>query len=193
MLPALFAVLLALNLALFWWGRQHEVPIEPPLPPLPEAALEIRLLSSGPSADGLLAPEPESLARPAEPAAPLDEASPPATPDTVEAEPMAAEGAPPLVEDDTEAPDEGAPPDVQPMPEPPAPPASDAATESERTSLPHPGPIESQPTATQSSQPQSGRLTEATEQSKATKKHKSKRDLRKPTSVDAVEPLPKIQ
>ena len=45
--PGSFAVLIALNLALFWWGRQHEVPIEPQLPPLAEAPQQIQLLDEG--------------------------------------------------------------------------------------------------------------------------------------------------
>ncbi len=44
MLPWLFGVLLVLNLALFWWGRQHQIPIEPELPPVAEAPYQIRLL-----------------------------------------------------------------------------------------------------------------------------------------------------
>ena len=44
MLPWLIAVLLVLNLGLFWWGQHHEVPIDPELPPLPAAAYSIELL-----------------------------------------------------------------------------------------------------------------------------------------------------
>jgi hypothetical protein len=45
MLPWLFAVLLALNAALFYWGFQREQSREPKLPELPELEYEIRLLS----------------------------------------------------------------------------------------------------------------------------------------------------
>jgi hypothetical protein len=182
MLPALFSVLLALNLALFWWGRQHEIPIEPPLPPLLEAPHEIQLLSGGPSADRPPAPESESLAGPADAIAPPGEASPPATPETVEAEPITAEGAPTLDEDDTEAPDEGAPPDAQPMPEEPAAPVPNATTETEQTSFPNPGIIESPLPAIQSTEPEADRPIEATEEPKATETNKPKRHLRKPAS-----------
>jgi hypothetical protein len=45
MLPWLFAVLLLLNAALFYWGYQRETSREPVPPPLPEGVEEIRLLS----------------------------------------------------------------------------------------------------------------------------------------------------
>jgi hypothetical protein len=45
MLPWLFAVLLLLNAAFFYWGYQRETAREPVPPPLPEGVEEIRLLS----------------------------------------------------------------------------------------------------------------------------------------------------
>lgn len=45
MLPWIFVVLLALNLALFLWGTRNEHLREPPLPPVPSGRFEIRLLS----------------------------------------------------------------------------------------------------------------------------------------------------
>lgn len=45
MLPWIFVVLLALNLALFLWGYRNEHLREPPLPPVPAGQFEIRLLS----------------------------------------------------------------------------------------------------------------------------------------------------
>lgn len=45
MLPWIFVVLLALNLALFLWGYRNEHLREPPLPPVPQGQHEIRLLS----------------------------------------------------------------------------------------------------------------------------------------------------
>lgn len=45
MLPWLFAVLLVLNVVLFYWGYQRQQSQEPVVPPLPEGAETIRLLS----------------------------------------------------------------------------------------------------------------------------------------------------
>lgn len=45
MLPWIFVVLLALNLALFLWGYRNEHLREAPLPPVPAGQFEIRLLS----------------------------------------------------------------------------------------------------------------------------------------------------
>ncbi len=58
MLPWLIAVLLVLNLCLFWWGQRHEVPIDPKLPPLPAAAYSIELLDPAGEADAMIAPAP---------------------------------------------------------------------------------------------------------------------------------------
>ncbi len=80
MLPWLFAVLLALNLALFWWGRQHEIPIEPQLPPLPAAPYPIELLGNGPGPDlvpGATVPPPPEPARPDPAPAPAAPVEPP--------------------------------------------------------------------------------------------------------------------
>jgi len=45
MLPWVFVVLLALNLALFLWGHRNQHLREPPLPPVPESRYEMLLLS----------------------------------------------------------------------------------------------------------------------------------------------------
>ena len=83
MLPWLIAVLLVLNLGLFWWGQYHQVPIDPELPPLPAAAYSIELLdrageeeaqtasAPSPAADGLTAaPEPDAAKSDATPPVP---------------------------------------------------------------------------------------------------------------------------
>lgn len=58
MLPWLIAVLLVLNLCLFWWGQRHEVPIDPTLPPLPAAAYRIELLDPAGEAEAMIASAP---------------------------------------------------------------------------------------------------------------------------------------
>jgi hypothetical protein len=114
MLPWLFGVLLVLNLALFWLGQQYEVPIEPPLPPVPEAPYKIQLLSKG------LGPgvPPASAAATAEAPAVDSPPRPGADPAT---DPVATgqSGQPGLrVEGDDVAPDEGASPDPSSTAEP---------------------------------------------------------------------------
>jgi len=45
MLPWIFAVLVLLNVGLFFWGYQREKSLEPAPTPVPEGSYEIRLLS----------------------------------------------------------------------------------------------------------------------------------------------------
>jgi|APFre7841882724_1041349.scaffolds.fasta_scaffold35295_1 hypothetical protein len=82
MLPWLIAVLLVLNLGLFWWGRYHQVPIDPELPPLPAAAYTIELLDRAGEEDAQTAGAPSSagdgLASVPEQDAAQSEATPPA-------------------------------------------------------------------------------------------------------------------
>jgi hypothetical protein len=58
MLPWLVAVLLALNLGLFWWGQRYEVPIDPELPPLPAASYPIVLVDRAEQGTGTEGGEP---------------------------------------------------------------------------------------------------------------------------------------
>ena len=208
MLPWLVAVLLALNLALFWWGRQHEVPIEPQLPPLAEAPQQIQLVGEGPglaapprpAADTAKPPDPptDALAQP-------DESAPP--PDST---PMAQPGqAATLSEERNAGPDEGAPADVPALIEPidplvPSKPASEPPT----ASVPDPDSARASPQGTEAqgsepagetgpgletALPAAAAATAAAVAPKAAKKRKAKRRARKPTPPEPVELPPTFQ
>ena len=99
MLPWLIAVLLVLNLGLFWWGQHHEVPIDPKLPPLPAAAYSIELLDRAGAGDAEGAPAPppaaDTLASAPDQGAAQREGAPPnlqppSKPATADAAPSAA-------------------------------------------------------------------------------------------------------
>jgi hypothetical protein len=195
MLPWLFAILLALNLALLWWGRQHEVPIEPQLPPLAEAPQQIQLLGT----------ELEQTAPPAagtaEPPAPVTDAF--AQPDTnapPDSMPLAQpEQAAPRSEDRNTPPEDGAaagaPPAIEPLgfsaPNEPAP-------ESPSASVPKPDPAE---VPTPETEPAGGAdpgleaalPAAAAAAPKAVKKRKAKRRARKPPLAEPVELPPTFQ
>jgi hypothetical protein len=212
MLPWLFAVLLALNLAMFWWGRQHEVPIEPQLPPLADAPQQIRLLARSdavPNAPGI---PPVQNANVPDPDAP-----PPATPAT--ANPVAADAATgteppapavealtepgdvtppefsvtsrpeqavPLPENEANAPDEGAPPDPPRVIEQ----ADQPALEPHRLYVPNadapPGPTPADGTGFEVTAPAAAAAATAAAP-KPTKKRKPRKRAPTPPPVDAVE------
>lgn len=150
MLPWLFAVLLALNLALFWWGRQHEVPIEPQLPPLPEAPHQIELLGM-PGAVSASLPTPTSRD-----ASPSPETNVPGIASVLAGKGPGPDRAPPAAADNAEPPAPAAAP-VAPagvaVPEPlaqdqqgqAAPPGEDAVSAPDEGAPPHPPPVVEQP------------------------------------------------
>jgi hypothetical protein len=187
MLPWLFAVLLALNLALFWWGRQHEVPIEPQLPPLPEAPHQIQILGSGSGPD--LSP----AAGPTEPPAPwpgmipaTDESAPPEP--VAQTEPgQAGTGS----GDAVAALDEGAPPDAPPLVkllEPPTP--EKMVAEPPRVYFPDPDPTEDQGPGTapgDGAEPGLEAALPAAAAPEAVKKRKAKRRASTPPPAAPVE------
>ncbi len=69
MLRALVALLLILNLVVFLWGWSQDSPLDPALPPLPQAPGEILLGSEWSGGSGAVAarPEPAPAPRPSSP------------------------------------------------------------------------------------------------------------------------------
>jgi hypothetical protein len=199
MLPWLFAVLLALNLALVWWGQHHEVPIEPQLRPIAEAPLQIELLGTGPA----LAAAPSPARVPAEAPAPVahDRAQPvnSAPLDSAVTQP---ELVPPAPDQGAPAPDGDVPPELSPVIEP----LSDMTPnepgpESTEVDLPDPVPLDEPsplpPTGAEAAPgldtavPAAAAATAAVARPKAVKKRKNKPRARKPPPAEPVElPLP---
>jgi hypothetical protein len=188
MLPWLVAVLIALNLALFWWGRQHEVPIEPQLPPLAAAPQQIQLLDEG---SGLAAP-PRPAADTAEPPAPVtDTLAQPNESVPPDSTPMAqAEQAATLSEDRNTGPDEGAPADFPPAIEPIESLAPDEpAPEPPSADVPAPAPAKDPAggPGVEAALPAAAAATATASAPKVVKKRKAKRRTRKPPPAAPVE------
>jgi len=130
MLPWLFGVLLVLNLALFWWGRQHEIPIEPELPPVAEAPYQIRLLDQEAGTGAPLSADAPQTQQAVEPVTGNDGSAAPQ-------EQNVGDSSEPT------APDEGAQPDPAPVIEHLGPPGLDAHTpKSPPVYFPDPDPSE---------------------------------------------------
>ncbi len=207
MLPWLAAVLLVLNLALFLWGRQHEVPIEPQLPPLAEAPQQIQLLGAEPTH----AAPPRPAADTAKPPAPATDApTQPGTSTPPDSTPTAQpEAVAPLSEERNAGPDEGAPADVpaliepnedlapnEPAPEPPTALVSDP--DPARASSQGPEAQGSKPAGEtepdlEAALPAAAAATAAAAAPKTAKKRRPKRRARKPTPAEPVELPPSFQ
>jgi ribonuclease E len=148
MLPWLVVVLLVLNLTLFWWGRQHEIPIEPELPPIAEAPYQIRLLGEESAPDETATaeqpaetqvPGADTLTAPA--AGVQEQAQEPSATDELQG--AAAQGEAPSSDSERPAPDEGALPEPAPFIEHLGPPTEDtSATSRPPVYFPDPDPSE---------------------------------------------------
>jgi hypothetical protein len=200
MLPWLFAVLLAVNVTLFWWGRQHEVPIEPQLPPLAEAPHPIHLLAKGPGSDALLAPARDTAEPPVPPAEILAQPDEIVPPDAVPA--PQPEQALPRIEAGTSVPDGGTPspaPAVADRPESLAPDEPVPEPPSGSVSDPNPSAVQGPETAPDSRTAPDIETAvpaaAATAAAAATegKKRKAKRRSRKPPPAEPVEQPPGFQ
>jgi len=194
MVPWLLAILLALNLALFWWGWQHEVPIEPQIPPLPEALHQIQLLGTGPG------PEAATTVQSAESHTPgPGQGATPGTssPSASVAETMDGQTGPDG-DDGVAAPDEGAAPDTPPLVkllEPPTP--DELAAEPPRVYFPDPDPTDDRAAGSGASEGAGHGIESALSATaaaaaaaaapKAIKKRKPRRRASKPTPDTPVE------